>query len=216
MGLLILQCFVGGALATLFHARLSRYPKDLEEATLTATYTFGSPRVGDKEFSKSFEQNHYAPVFRVYNHGDPVVKCLFGWDTRMLPSPRIFYFDSFDIRNNYGYRHVGTPFGIPPYYLQNIFALLEPIRSTNEYVCILLNVVCFMLTVVYIYFASLCKVYTANPLRATLWFFVLSPILILLSLPTILVVIPLYCHTPSAYVQLMEHWEPEFDLSEKW
>lgn len=80
-GLLITGHGVGGALATLATARLRQ-----AQQPVSALYTFGSPRVGDKTFADPFDEDCKARTFRLVNHHDRV--------SRVVPRA-------------YGYSHVG-------------------------------------------------------------------------------------------------------------
>lgn len=56
-------------MATIFFARLLKSPEDLpENIQLCDLYTFGSPRVGDKDFSRHFESEIELPLRRPSAH----------------------------------------------------------------------------------------------------------------------------------------------------
>ena len=90
---------LGGALAIIA-------AKELERDSLSACYTFGSPRVGDEEFGERIK----APVYRVVNAADGVPRVPLSW--LMGPIASIISlvngrFADF-VRNNFcGYKHYG-------------------------------------------------------------------------------------------------------------
>ncbi|MGI0483987.1 lipase family protein [Pantanalinema rosaneae CENA516] len=60
---------LGGALATLATVILEEMNYSVQ-----ATYTFGSPRVGDRSFSQAFDQKFWFRTFRFVNHNDVVTR----------------------------------------------------------------------------------------------------------------------------------------------
>jgi len=73
---------LGAALATLAVARLVE-----QDRPVYGLYTFGSPRVGDRKFTRNFNFEYRPRAFRLVNHGDTM--------TRLPP-------------RSAGYSHVGT------------------------------------------------------------------------------------------------------------
>lgn len=68
---------LGGALATLTTAYLrdaGRRPNDPKDKPVNGTYTFGSPRVGDRDFERALNQDSLARMFRFVNNNDLVTR----------------------------------------------------------------------------------------------------------------------------------------------
>jgi triacylglycerol lipase len=88
-GLWITGHSLGAALATLATAKLLEKPEQLPgvKPQVRGLYTFGSPRVGNGEFAKRFDELFKPKTFRFVNHRDIV--------TRVAP------------RTLLGYSHVG-------------------------------------------------------------------------------------------------------------
>ncbi len=64
---------LGAGLATLAVAKL-RIENEAFEEPIHGLYTFGSPRVGNKEFSENFNANFKDQTFRVVNNNDVVAR----------------------------------------------------------------------------------------------------------------------------------------------
>lgn len=64
---------LGAALATLAVAKM-RLENETHEEPIHGLYTFGSPRVGDREFSERFNANFKNQTFRIVNNNDVVTR----------------------------------------------------------------------------------------------------------------------------------------------
>ncbi len=64
---------LGAGLATLAVARM-RIEREEHEEPIHGLYTFGSPRVGDREFSEKFNGNFKNQAFRIVNNNDIVTR----------------------------------------------------------------------------------------------------------------------------------------------
>ena len=71
---------LGGALSSLMAHNLAHKYPTLAQANRLHNYTFGAPRVGNKEFCEDFNAMLGHSTFRVINKADVVPRCVsFVW-----------------------------------------------------------------------------------------------------------------------------------------
>ncbi|KAI3643669.1 hypothetical protein MP228_009833 [Amoeboaphelidium protococcarum] len=102
----------GSGLATLFYTRLLRAPFDVTcDYHLRGAIVFGSPRVGDYDFSQEFanlirgnEDYRYKPLWRVQNGSDIFCHLPFGYDGQNFGQ---LFKQSSSVPQLYDFHHVG-------------------------------------------------------------------------------------------------------------
>ncbi len=83
---------LGAALATLACARLEME----EELEVQGLYTYGSPRVGDREFARAFEQACPGRAFRFVHNNDVVTRVPAG--VKLLPYKHVGKLTYIDVK----------------------------------------------------------------------------------------------------------------------
>jgi len=88
---------LGGSMATLFHAKCLAEPLSISGTRFMGSYVFGSPCVGDTEFSKTFNgrlasrQNCPRPLLCVINANDVLASLPIGGCPQLLPGKALDY-----------------------------------------------------------------------------------------------------------------------------